>query len=129
MTTELNKIFTVPLQLTIQGAVINLTPFKMGELPTVFKTINPISKLILDAVQSPENQLDSMMKVMTLGGDNVLDLIAIGAKQSRQWVDELEMDEGVALIAAILEVNASFFARKVLPLLTQVVKTAPTGQV
>ncbi len=129
MTTELNKIFAAPHQVTVGDKVIKITPFKLGELPRVFKTIDPISKLILDAIGSNAGQLESLSKIMVHGGENVIDLIALGTRQERQWVEQLEMDQAVTLIAAVLEVNASFFGQKVLPVLTQAMKTAPTGQV
>lgn len=128
--TELNKLFPIGQTVNIQEAAIRITPFKLGELPRVFKVVEPITKLVLDAIGSDTNQMESLSKIMVQGGDNVLDLIVIGSRQPRTWVDALEMDEGVELLAAILEVNASFFVQKVLPLLNKVAKTVPqTGQV
>lgn len=128
--TELDKLFPIGQSLDIQGVAIRITPFKIGELPRVFKVIEPITKLVMDAIGSDTNQMESLSKIMVQGGDNVLDLLAIGSRQPRTWIDQLEMDEGVQLLAVILEVNASFFVQKVLPLLNKAVKTVPqTGQV
>jgi len=130
MTNELDKLFPTGQIFEIKGTEIRITPFKLGELPRVFKVVEPITKLVLDAVGSSENQMGSLSKIMVQGGDNVLDLIVIGSRQPRTWVDQLEMDEGVQILAAILEVNASFFVQKVLPLLSKVAKTVPqTGLV
>jgi hypothetical protein len=53
------------------------------------------------------------------GGDGVLDLMVIGSKKPREWVENLEMDEGVELLTSIFEVNADFFIQRVLPLVNQ----------
>lgn len=129
MTTELDKIFPTGQTLTIKGVEITITPFKLGELPKVFKVIDPITKLVMDAISSEINQLESLSKILVHGGDNVLELLVIGTHQPRSWIDQLEMDEGVQLLTAVLEVNASFFARKVLPLLNKATKAVPAGQV
>jgi hypothetical protein len=129
MTTELDKLFPAGQTLTIKETELTITPFKLGELPNVFKVIDPITKLVLDAIGTTGNQMESLSKIMVLGGDNVLDLLAVGSRQPRAWIDQLELDEGVQLLTAILEVNASFFVQKVLPLLTKAVKTVPAGQV
>lgn len=128
MTTELEKLFPAGQKLTIAGTELTITPFKLGELPKVFKVIDPITKLVMDAIGSDANQMESLSKIMVQGGDNVLDLISIGTRQPRTWVDDLEMDQGVQVLAAVLEVNASFFVQKVLPLLNKAVKAVP-GQV
>lgn len=129
MTTELAKLFPTGQTLTIKDVTVNITPFRLGELPRVFKVVEPITKLVMEVIGSEAHQMESLTKIMVQGGDNVLDLLAIGTRQPRSWIDTLEMDEGVQLIAAVLEVNASFFVQKVLPLLNKVVKTVPVGQV
>jgi len=127
--TDLTQIFPVPQQLTINGQVISITPFKLGEIPKVFKVIDPITKLILSALTSSENQMESLAKIMVQGGENILDLLALGTRQPRTWIDDLETDQGVQLLIKVLEVNSSFFVQRVLPLITQATIKVPNGQV
>ena len=54
--------------------------------------------------------------------------MVIGSKQSREWVEDLEMDEGIDVFAAILEVNASFFVQRVLPTLNSRMEAVQAGQ-
>lgn len=128
MTPELNTLFPIPQVVTINGVTLSLTPFKLGELPKVFRTIEPITKLIVDAMGSSDTQIDSLVKVIVQGGDNILDLLAVGSRQSREWVDQLETDQGIQLLLAILEINSSFFVQRVLPLITKVTNKVPAGQ-
>ena len=46
-----------------------------------------------------------------------MQLMMIGTKKPREWVEDLEMDQGVEVITAVFEVNADFFTQKVLPLI------------
>lgn len=122
MTTELNKLFPLPTTLQVNGVDLSITPFKLGELPRVFKVVEPITQLIMNALRSSDDQMKSLSEVVIKGGDNILDLIALGARQPRTWVDGLDMDQGVVILVAILEVNSSFFVQRVLP---QILKAAP----
>ena len=128
--TTLQQLFPLGKEVTIADKALRITPFKLGELPRVFKVIEPITALVIEALGSSQNQMASLTKIMVGGGDNVLDLIAIGSRQPRTWVDELEMDQGIDLLAAVIEVNASFFVQKVLPILNrEMAKAVPqTGQ-
>lgn len=117
--TTLQQLFPIGKEVTLSDKTFRVTPFKLGELPRVFKVIEPITALVIEALGSRQNQLVSLTKIMVEGGDNVLDLIAIGSRQPRTWVDALEMDDGIELLAAVIEVNASFFVQKVLPILNR----------
>ena len=48
-------------------------------------------------------------------GDDLLSAIAIAVAKPRAWVDELAADEAIRLAAKVLEVNADFFTRTVMP--------------
>jgi transcriptional regulator with PAS, ATPase and Fis domain len=48
-------------------------------------------------------------------GDDLLSAIAIAVGKPRAWVDELAADEAILLAAKVIEVNADFFTRTVMP--------------
>ena len=127
-TNELEVILPQGKQVTIQNANITITPFKFGELPRVFKAIDPISTSLFSVVAKGGNQMNVISSIIAEGGDNILDLISIGSRKPREWVDTLEMDEGVELLAAILEVNVSFFVQKVLPQINNKLEAVLPGQ-
>ena len=62
-------------------------------------------------------------------GDDLLSAIAIAVGKPRQWVDDLAADEAILLAAKVIEVNADFFTRTVMPkldgLFTQAKSLAP----
>jgi hypothetical protein len=45
----------------------------------------------------------------------VIKATAIGCRKPVEWIGELEIDELTKLALAVIEVNADFFIRKVLP--------------
>jgi hypothetical protein len=127
-TNDLEVLLPQGKQVTVQNANITITPFKFGELPRVFKAIDPISNVLFKSLSSGGNQANLITTIMSEGGDNILDLMAIGSRKPREWVDTLEMDEGVELLGAILEVNVSFFVQKVLPQINSKLEAVLPGQ-
>ena len=112
---QLNTLLPQGKELKIRDENLTIKPFKLGELPKVFKAIDPISKALFEAISKSGNQVEMITGLVANGGENLIDLMVIGSKQSREWVEDLELDEGIELFGAILEVNASFFVQKVLP--------------
>ena len=128
-TTQLQQLFPIGKEVTIADKTLRITPFKLGELPRVFKAIEPITALIIEALGSKQSQITSITNIMVKGGENVIDLMTIGSRQPRAWLEQLEMDAAVDLLSAVLEVNISFFVQKVLPTLHKAMEqVAPTGQ-
>lgn len=119
-TTELEVLFPTGKEVTVAGEVLRITPFKAGQLPRVFKAVDPISAYIYQAFTNniEGNAATVITSIMAQGGDNVLELASIGARKPRAWVDDLELDELIAVVSAVLEVNVSFFVQKVLPTIT-----------
>lgn len=60
-------------------------------------------------------ELTLIMKAMEIGGDDLFDLIVMCSNVDREFIDTLEVDEGIKLVGAFLEVNLSFFVQKVMP--------------
>lgn len=124
---DLNTLMPQGKEIRIRDANLTIKPFKFGELPKVFKAVDPISKALFDGLVGG-NQIEAITKLVANGGDNIIDLMVIGSKQSREWVEDLEMDEGIDVFAAILEVNASFFVQRVLPTLNSRMEAVQAGQ-
>ena len=128
MSQELNTLLPLGKELKIRDENLTIKPFKLGELPKVFKAIDPISKALFDSISKSGNQVEMITGLVANGGENLIDLMVIGSKKSREWVEDLELDEGIELFGAILEVNASFFVQKVLPNLNKKMEAVQAGQ-
>ena len=117
---ELEVLFPEGNTVTIQQENITIKPFKLGQLPKVFRLIQPVSALIFAAMKDQSLvTIDTIMNIMGEGGDNIIELLAVACNKPREWADNLEMDESVDLFAALIEVNTDFFIHKVLPKVNQ----------
>lgn len=105
----LEKIAPTPLRLDVAGERLSLLPIKTRELPGMMKAIAPI----LSEVQSGD-----IFAAFATNADALIAAVAIGSRKDRAWVDELDLDDLVALASGVLEVNADFFVQRVLPGLT-----------
>ena len=124
---QLDTIFPQDRIVTIKDVEINIKPFKFGKLPQVFRTIEPIAEIFQQLVKEEAGQLKLYSALIARGGDNVIELIVVGSGQERSWVCDLDLDEGIELLSAIVEVNSSFFIQKILPRLEQTLPKV-TGQ-
>ena len=116
MSNELTTLFPTGKEITISAENLTIKPFKFGELPKVFKIVQPMAAAFATLQAQRENPATAIAGLIATGGDHILDLMVIGSHKPREWIDNLDMDEGATLLTAILEVNADFFIRKVLPI-------------
>ena len=59
----------------------------------------------------------------------MLSAISIAVGKPRNWVDDLAADEAILLAAKVIEVNADFFTRQVIPKLDVLFATTKLPQV
>lgn len=100
--------------LNINGTekVIEVKPFKTGQL---LKVIKPISELAKIFNQSEGNILDLIVE----GGDKVVNLVCMVTNLKKEEFEELELDETVNLVGAIIGENKDFFEKKLVPAIEQ----------
>lgn len=121
-TSQLATIFPIGEHLVLQDTDVHIKPFKFGEMAKVFKLLAPLG----EAMSSSHAALGPMGLVTALfghEGDEIFHLCALVAKQPLDWVHNLDMDEAVDLMTAIVEVNHDFFIRKVVPMLVSKLPT------
>ena len=117
----LEKIAPIPVKVDIAGERLCILPIKTRELPGMMKAIAPI----LGEIQNGD-----ILGALATNTDSLVAAVSIGSRKDRAWVDDLELDDLVALAGAVLEVNADFFVHRVLPGLTKAVEgvTGAVGQ-
>ena len=105
---ELDTLVPAGIDLSIAGEAISLKPLKVGQLPAFLRVISPVMKH-LSAGEI------NWLELFGERGDDLLAAIAIAVGKPRDWVDELAADDAILLAAKVIEVNADFFTRTVLP--------------
>lgn len=101
--------------IVIAGEELRVSPFKFGQLPQVMTKAQKIYSGVAHLVSGSTDEAEVILQVMSVGGEDLLDLIGLSINKPRSFFDTIEADDGVALTAAFLEVNLSFFVQKVLP--------------
>ena len=124
--TDLEKLIPQTLELTVNGETLAIKPLKVGQMPAFLRAISPVMQHL------SRTEID-WLTLFGERGDDLLSAIAIAVGKPRQWVDDLAADEAILLAAKVIEVNADFFTRTVMPkldgLFTQAKSLAavPTG--
>jgi len=105
---ELDILVPPPVELLVGGETVAITPLKVGQLPSFLRVISPVMRRLT----TPE--ID-WLGLFGERGNDLLTAIAIAVGKPRDWVDELTADEAILLAAKVIEVNADFFTRTVMP--------------
>ncbi|MHA6829337.1 hypothetical protein ACQUJV_24430 [Ralstonia pseudosolanacearum] len=121
---DLDTLIPQPVGLVVGGETLAIEPLKVGRLPAFLRAISPT----LQQLKAP--QID-WLALFIEHGDDLLQAVAIAVDKPRAWVDGLAADEAILLAAKVVEVNADFFTRTVLPrldgLFAQVTQSAASG--
>ena len=109
--TDFETFPPVPQVVTVAGAAVELTPIRLGELPRILAALRPIAAdLSADLSAQPD-----WLVLLARHGEAMLELLALATRRDRAWIEALALDEAVTLAAAVFEVNADFFVRRVAP--------------
>ena len=105
---ELDTLVPQGIELVVDGEPLVIKPLKVGQLPGFLRAISPVMQ------QISSTEID-WLALFGERGDDLLSAIAIAVGKPRVWVDELAADEAILLAAKVIEVNADFFTRTVMP--------------
>jgi hypothetical protein len=105
---DLEKLIPQAVELTVGGETLAIKPLKVGQMPAFLRAISPVMQHLT------RSEID-WLALFGEHGDDLLSAIAIAVSKPRQWVDDLAADEAIVLAAKVIEVNADFFTRTVLP--------------
>ncbi|MFC0128187.1 DUF6631 family protein [Ralstonia solanacearum] len=117
---DLDKLIPQPAELTVGGESLVILPLKVGRLPDFLRAISPV----LQQLNTP--QID-WLGLFIEHGDDLLQAVAVAVGKPRTWVDDLAADEAILLAAKVVEVNADFFTRTVLPRLNVLIDQVARG--
>ena len=124
--TDLEKLIPQDTLVQVAGETIAISPLKVGQLPAFLRVITPVM------AQLSQPQIN-WLALFGERGDDLLNAIGIAVKKPREWVDDLAADDALLLAAKVMEVNADFFTRTVIPKLDglfslgQGIRAANTG--
>ena len=105
---DLETLIPQGVEVTVGGEVVTVKPLKVGQMPAFLRAISPV----MQHLGAPE--ID-WLALFGERGEDLLSAVAIAVAKPRAWVDDLAADEAILLAAKVIEVNADFFTRTVLP--------------
>lgn len=112
--TDLANLIPQPVTVTAGGREVAVTPIRVRELPAFAAAVEPMLHEIASGT--------GVAELMTRDVESLIKAVVIGARLERAFVDDLELDELLNLAAAVLEVNADFFVRRLAPALNLAVE-------
>jgi len=104
---DLDTLVPLTQVLELAGQRLTISPLVVGELPAMLKAVRPFAEQLTG---EPD-----WMAMLCDHGDALLAALALASRQPRDRVDALALDEAITLAAAVFEVNADFFVRRVAP--------------
>lgn len=84
----------------------DIAPVKVKDLPAFLAAVEPIARELASG---------DILAALAKHADRVIEATAIGAGVERAWLEAQTPDVLVDLAARVLEANADFFVRRVLP--------------
>ena len=105
---DLETLIPQSIELVIDGEQLAIKPLKVGQMPAFLRAITPVMQ------QIGGDGID-WLALFGERGDDLLTAVSIAVGKPRAWVDALDADQAILLAAKVLEVNADFFTRTVMP--------------
>lgn len=117
---ELETLIPTPVEVIVNGEPLAIKPLKVGQMPAFLRAISPVMQHLT------ADEID-WLALFGERGDDLLSAIAIAVGKPRAWVDELAADEAILLAMKVIDVNADFFTRSVIPKLGDLFEQVSQG--
>lgn len=105
----LDTYVIVPREIEAGGKTLAITPLRVRQIPAFVRAISPAAGLLTDG---------RIADAVALHGDGIVEAMAVATGETEDWIGDLLPDAFLELVAAVMEVNGDFFARRVAPLIT-----------
>jgi hypothetical protein len=118
---DLLKVIPIETVITIRGEGITINPIRVGKLPKTLALLSPILAFLPKPGDNPET---FKLNVPALFIDNIADVIVLTSfmiDKPIEWVEDLDAEELIIIVLAIIKVNSGFFTQRIIPLLTGVI--------
>ena len=103
---------------TAAGERVEVAPLKVRQLGAFARAVGPlIEDLSVIATMPAGDQAGAFGSVVVRHCDEVAQAVASATGRTAEWVGNLDLDDLVGLAGVVVEVNADFFVRRLLPVL------------
>lgn len=112
---DMEKMLPAQTSVNIKGESININYIKVGKLSAVVAILQPMAKYLPTPGDTQRSNPIDVMSLVMNHTDDAVKLVALLTGKTDDWVKDLDIDELVLLLTAVVEVNLDFFIRRVLP--------------
>ena len=105
---DLAELSPKVLSVTVAGRAFALTPVRMGQIAAFSEAVMPIAPMVLSG---------QILEAATQHYAALRAALVIATKADPVWLDDLMPDDFLQLVAAVVEVNGDFFARRLTPII------------
>lgn len=102
------------IELELAGRAFTVRPVTVGVLPKFLAAALPLASELVAG---------DLYGALATNAEALIEATALGAGVERAWLDAQAPDVLAELAGAVLEVNADFFVRRVLPAITRIGET------
>lgn len=106
MDNGLNDLVPQALEVSAGGKVFAITPVTVGQLPAMIRAMEPIL---------PELSQGDVLAAIGRHIEAVIEMVVIGARLDRSWLDAQPADVLVLLASAVFRANLDFFVHRLTP--------------
>ncbi len=116
--TESEILFPQGKVVLVDGKEITISRMKLHQIIKGTGLLSGVFDIVFQLFQTEKMNPKLIIELFTTDGDNMLEFISIAIGQDRKFVNELELDDAIDILVAILEVNMDFFVSKVMPMMS-----------
>lgn len=114
---EIELLFPQGKEVMVGGEKLTIKPFTFGQFPKVLNCLKGVQDEVEET--SPEGVVKKrrlgMDELVSNYGDKVIELCTIATGRPASFFEKVEVDQGIDLLQAILEVNSDFFVKRLQP--------------
>jgi len=116
------------VSLDVAGGQVEIRPLRARQFGSVFAALEPISEEFSSLIDSVEDGIDAGLLVSLLAkGDYIIQALAAATGKPDDFIGDLEADELLQILLAVIEVNADFFTRRLVPVISRRIPNQLTG--
>ena len=119
MPDELEQLFPQARIVEVAGRQVKILPLKIRQLPGVARCLRPVLGVLA------QGDAD-LLAIYCEHAEAVNEAIGVMAGIPKAEVDEMDVGDGLAIFAAVLEVNRAFFTSRLPELVKQAAGSGPT---
>lgn len=124
---DLDKLLGEPVMADTSAGDVPVYAMRLGQLATVTRLCKPMFGQLLAMGDGDAVDEAAIMDLLADNGDTVVDLLGVLVEMPRDQVEQLPLDDTLALLAAVVEANRDFFTRRVWPKLADQFPTLTRG--